>query len=103
MVQVIENSTDIQCTVVDRTTSANVPGYDELTLRIDDAAPVADLADLISQRVGDTINLLVAHHLLPDGSLVGRQLRCRARMAGPGVYMAESDPPPERRPLVVPP
>lgn len=102
MVQVIENSTDITGTVVNRTPCANVPDYDELTLRIDEATPVAGLADLMSQRIGDTLNLLVAHHLLPDGGLVGRQLRCRARMAGPGVYMAESDPPPERRPLMAP-
>lgn len=95
MVQVIENGSDIRCTVLARGPSASLPDYDELTLRVDVATPVAGLADLLSQRVGDTIDLLVARCLLPDGSLDGWQLSCRARMAGPGVYLAEKDPPPE--------
>jgi hypothetical protein len=102
MVQVNENGTDIRATVVGRKPADGSTGYDELTLRIDDAVPVTGLADLIGQRVGETINLLVARTLLPNDNLDGRQLRCRARMAGPGVYMAESDPPPERLPLVAP-
>jgi hypothetical protein len=102
MVQVIENGTDIRCTVLERRPAASLPDYDELTLRVDGATSIAGLADLISQRVGDTIDLRVARSLLPHGSLEGWQLSCRAKMAGPGVYIAEKDPPPERFQLTPP-
>jgi len=102
MVQVIENGTDIRCTVVQRRPAANLPDYDELALRVEAATPVAGVADLLSQRVGDTVDLLVARSLLPHDSLQGWQLSCRASMAGPGVYMAEKDPQPERFELTPP-
>ena len=102
MVQVIENGTDIIGTVLERRPAASLPDYDELTLRVDVATPVAGLADLISQRVGDTIDLVVVRGLLPQGGLDGWQLTCRASMAGPGAYMAEKDPPPERFQLTPP-
>ena len=89
MVQVIENGTDITCTVIQRTASSNLEGWDELTVRIDVATPVEGLADLISPKVGSHLNLLVLRSLLPDGSLEGWYLRCRAALAGPGTYMAE--------------
>jgi hypothetical protein len=60
------------------------------------------LADLISQRLADTLDLLVPRSLLPGGDLNRWQLSCRARLAGPGAYMAEKDPPPERFRLTPP-
>ena len=102
MVQAIENGTDIRCTILQRRPSASLPDYDELSVTVDAATPVAGLADLISQRVADNLDLLVPRRLLPDGDLARWQLSCRARLAGPGIYMAETDPPPERFQLTPP-
>ena len=102
MVQVIENGTDISCIIIERTASSSLGDYDDLTVRIATAAPVEGLADLIGPKVGSHLNLLVLRSLLPEGDLQGWQLRCRAALVGPGTYMAEKDPPPERFQLTPP-
>lgn len=102
MSQAIENNTDIRCTVLARSPSASLPDYDELSVAVDEATPVPGQADLVSRRLGDTLDLVVLRSLLPEGELVRWRLACRARLAGPGVYMAEKDPPPERFQLTPP-
>lgn len=96
MVQVVENGTDIDCTIKRCRPSSTLPDYDQLTIAVDTATPVPGLADLISRKVGQDIDLMVQRKLLPDDSLEGWHLRCRASMAGPGNYRAEKDPPSER-------
>jgi hypothetical protein len=95
MSQVIPNRTDLQGMVLARRSHPTLPGFDLLAVEVRSATPVPGQADLLSRHVGTTIELAVRHTLLPRGDVKGWGIRCRAYMAGPGVFRVETDPSPD--------
>jgi hypothetical protein len=55
---------------------------------------VEGYADLLSQRVGSSIEIAVKRELLGSAPVEGARLRCRAYLGGPGAILAEPDPAP---------
>lgn len=85
MVQVVENRSALSG-VVEQVESAN--GGLTVTLRVERADPVPGVANLLADRVGGTVTLMVP----PSGGDVppqpGDRIRCHARLAGPQRYFA---------------
>src|SRR5437867_2867244 len=92
MAQVIENRTQIDGTITSRVRHPTLRDYDVLGIDVDAAAPVEGVADLLSSRVGSRIDVAVKRDLLPGGSLVGKRLRSRVYVGGPGSILAEPFP-----------
>ena len=92
MVQAIENRTDLEGIVAGRAPDPDREAYELLDVDVEQAASVEGYADLLSSRAGGRVAVSVRRELLPDGSLDGARVRLRARLAGPGVVMADSDP-----------
>lgn len=90
MVQVVENRTDLEGVVLSRGPDHERAGYDVLDLDVRRATPVQGYADLLSSRVGEHLAISVKRDLLPAGQFERATVRCRARLAGPGVVLAES-------------
>lgn len=83
MVQVVEN----QATVTGEVQAVEPAGDSvAVTLRVERADPVPGVANLLQDVVGETITLsLLAKDAAPRP---GDQIRCQARLAGPGRYFA---------------
>ena len=94
MVQVIENRTDLDGMILERRSHPTLETYDVLVVDVRRATPVPGYADLLSQHAGGQIEMSVKRDLLPTSNIDGWTIHSRARMAGPGVIMAESDPGP---------
>jgi hypothetical protein len=92
MVQVIENRTDLEGIVAGRGPDPDREAFELLDVDVEQAASVEGFADLLSGRAGGRVSVSVRRELLPEVSLDGARVRLRARLAGPGVVMAESDP-----------
>jgi hypothetical protein len=90
VVQVVENRTDLEGVVLSRGPDHERTGFDVLDLDVRRATPVEGYADLLSSRVGGHLSISVKRDLLPAGQFERATVRCRARLAGPGVVLAEN-------------
>jgi hypothetical protein len=90
MVQVIENRTELEAVVEARKPHPTSPGHELLEVTIRSARAVPGLADLLSQRVGQRLDLLVPTDRLPAGPLTGFRLRGQVALAGPGVVRLDT-------------
>lgn len=90
MVQAIENLTAITGTILGLANHPSLPGYEVVTLRLEEAQPVQGKADLISNQLGNEMHVIVRSDLL-SGAGRGARLRCRARRTPDGA-MCEPHP-----------
>jgi hypothetical protein len=84
MVQAAPNKTDLEGVVTSQSPHPQTPGFDQLTVLLERATPVDGFAELLSPRVGAAIEVLAAHDRVPVG-VVGKHIRFRGTLAGPGV------------------
>jgi hypothetical protein len=94
MVDVIPNRTEIEGEIRSRRDHPSLSDFDLVELDLKDAKPIEGFADLLSSRVGSTIEIAVKRSLLSSEPVEGARLRCRARLGGPGAIFAETDPEP---------
>jgi hypothetical protein len=92
MVQVIENRTDLEGVVASRSPDPDRPDYDVLDVDVARATPVEGYADLLSGRAGSRVPVSVRREHLSTEPIVGAGIQMRARLAGPGVVIADGDP-----------
>lgn len=92
MVQAVENLTTLTTHLVEAGPHPRLAGWDRAVVDVLDAAPVPGRADLLSQRVGQRVELAVRHDLLGDAA-PGAVIRLRARLSF-GEIVAETDPAP---------
>lgn len=84
MVQAAPNKTDLEGVVTSQSPHPQTPGFDQLVVQLERATPVDGFADVLSPRVGSAIDVLAAHDHVPVG-VVGRHIRFRGQLAGPGI------------------
>jgi len=87
---VVENLTRLSGHLVAREAHPHRPGWDVVVVRIDDAGPVADKADLLSRYKGGDLSVAFRSELLV-GASPGARLTFRARLTSNGV-LAEPHP-----------
>ncbi len=92
MVQVIENRTDLEGVVASRSPDPDRPAYDLVGVDVHTATAVEGYADVLSSHVGGRLDVSVPRSLLTDDAGEGTAIRVRARLAGPGVVLADDDP-----------
>jgi hypothetical protein len=90
MVQGIDNLTSILGTILSLAAHPTLPGYEMVTLRLEEARPVEGRADLISNELGKPLLVAVRRELL-GGAPPGARLRCRAKRTPDGA-MCEPHP-----------
>jgi hypothetical protein len=90
MVQGIDNLTQIDGQIMDRSPHPSLGEYDVLDVRIDAAMPVAGRADLLSQFVGQVLGFSARRDLLGSAS-TGDRIHCRAKRTPDGA-MCEPHP-----------
>jgi hypothetical protein len=90
MVQGIDNLTQIDGQIMERSPHSSLGEYDVVQVRIDAAVPVEGRADLLSQFVGQVIGLTVRRELLGAVS-AGDRIHCRAKRTPDGA-MCEPHP-----------
>src|SRR5690349_12562742 len=99
MVQAIENLTVIIGTILSLASHPVLPGYDMVTLRLEETRPVEGKADLISNQLGKEMLVAVRRELLA-GARPGTRLQCRAKRTPDG---AMCEPHPEEGSFVIMP
>ncbi len=90
MSQVIENGTDLDAVVVGGVGPSSIPGHSSVTFRVVSASPVEGQADMLSSHVGEHVDISVRPADMHFAAQVGKRLRLRASMVGPGVFLARS-------------
>lgn len=90
MVQAIENLTNLTTRLITAGPHPRLPGWDQATVEVLDAQPVAGYADLLSRRLGGRLQLAVPSPLMA-GLAPGTSIRLRARLVA-GEAMAEKQP-----------
>ena len=95
MVQVVENRTDLEGVVKSQTPQAT--GVVVLVVAVERATPVPGVADLLSQRVGSSLDVTAPADRVPS-DLTDQRIRFRARLAGPGVVRLDPAVPIARLP-----
>src|SRR3954447_18956448 len=70
------------------------PGFDEVVLNVQRAAPVEGKADLVQPSPGDDLHVAVRRELIGDAP-PGARVRLRAARTSSGDVMAEPHPTPE--------
>lgn len=89
MVQMVENWTVIDATVVAAPRAADLTGFDAVELRVEQAAPLAGYANLLAGAAGTTMTVLAPHERLA-GLCAGASVRLQVRRA-PGRLFANPD------------
>lgn len=92
MVQAVENLTALTTQLVEAGPHPQLAGWDRAVVDVLTAVPVPGRADLLSQRVGQRVELAVRHDLL-GAAAPGAVVRLRARLAS-GEILAETNPAP---------
>ncbi|MFF3456798.1 hypothetical protein ACFYXH_21180 [Streptomyces sp. NPDC002730] len=92
MVQAVENLTVLTTRLIESGPCPRLAGWDRVVVDVLGAEPVPGYADLLSQRVGERLEMGVLHELM-QGVAPGATIRLRARLAL-GEVMAESHPAP---------
>src|SRR5262245_39772940 len=90
MSQSIDNLTRIDGHILTREPHPSLGDYDLLNVRVDSAAPVDGRADLLSSKVGQTLDLSVRRELL-GSAVAGNAIHCRAKRTPDGA-MCEPHP-----------
>ncbi|BFV55823.1 hypothetical protein KCMC57_up09270 [Kitasatospora sp. CMC57] len=88
----VENLTALRVRLLAATPHPRLPGWEAATVEVLSATPVPGRADLLSQRVGESLDLAVRQEQLA-GLPTGSVLRLRARLAV-GEVLAEQAPAP---------
>jgi hypothetical protein len=92
MVQMIENWSDVEATVVAVETSGAIEGHGTLRLEIGAVAPVEGFADLMADYPGRTVDVQVRRALLDRlDPQPGDRLRLRLRRGGPTAIFAHPE------------
>lgn len=94
MVAVRENLTEVEGVIASREPHPRRPGFDDVVLNIQRAAPVEGKADLVQPAPGDDLHVAVRHELIGDAP-PGARVRLRAARTSSGDVMAEPHPAPE--------
>jgi hypothetical protein len=95
MVQVRENLTEVEGTVLERSRHPSIKDYDTVMLRVEHVRPVAGVANLLeSVEPGAELPIVVRRELLGSAS-AGARLRGRVFRAATGEVLAEPHPAPE--------
>lgn len=90
--QAIENLTRLRGRVVARQPHPQREGYELLTMHVDEAEPVVNKADLLSQHRGQELAVAVRSELLPGTAVgPGAYVDLRAKMTSNGA-LAEPHP-----------
>ncbi|WP_405020406.1 hypothetical protein OHV05_29635 [Kitasatospora sp. NBC_00070] len=92
MVAPVENLTALRVRLLAVAPHPRLAGWEAASVQVLSAAPVEGRADLLSQRVGESLDLAVRQELLV-GVPTGSVLRLRARLAV-GEALAEQAPAP---------
>ncbi len=92
MVQAFENRTTLEGIVAGRAPDPDREAFDVLDVDVEQGESVEGYADLLSDRAGGRVAVSVRREHLPEGPLDGARVRLQARVAGPGVVMADSGP-----------
>lgn len=92
MVQMVENLTRINGTVIARRPHSTLNDYDVVTLKLEGVEPVPGKADLLGSLLGSTVEVSVRRALLGNANS-GTHLRCRAKRTPDGA-MCEPHPDP---------
>jgi hypothetical protein len=88
MVQIVENHAEIVGELLKGVPSADRPGFRVLTIRVDDAHPVASWPNLFNRDVGSTIEVLAREGSAAAAAQPG-PIRLKVRKAGPATAFAE--------------
>jgi hypothetical protein len=91
MVAVRENLTEVEGVIASRAPHPSRPGFDEVVLNVQRAAPVEGKADLVQPSPGDDLHVAVRRELIGDAS-PGARVRLRAARTSSGDVMAEPHP-----------
>jgi hypothetical protein len=94
MVAVRENLTEVEGEIVAREPHPRRPGFDEVVVKVQRAAPVEGKADLVAPAAGDDLHVAVRQELIGDAA-PGARVRLRAARTSSGDVMAEPHPAPE--------
>src|SRR3954453_4621746 len=94
MVPVRENRPGVEGVIASREPHPTRPGFDEVVLNVQRAAPVEGKADLVQPSPGDDLHAAVRRELIGDAP-PGARVRLRADRTSSGDVMAEPQPPPE--------
>jgi hypothetical protein len=90
--QAIDNLTRLRGAVLRRSPHPTRPGYELLTVQVDDAQPVEGRADLLGRHRGSALEVAVRAELLPGTPLPsGARVDLRAKMTPDGA-LAEPHP-----------
>ena len=92
MVQAQENLTQLVGTVVATQPHSELPGYETVTVQVEQAQPVEGKANMIAAQPGERMDVSVRRELL-EGADVGSRIRFRAKRTVDGV-MSEPHPEP---------
>jgi hypothetical protein len=88
MVQIVENHTEIVGVLQKSVPSADRPGFRVLTIRVDEAHPVASWPNLFTRDVGSVIEVL-AREGTPAAATLPGAVRLQVRKTGPATAFAE--------------
>ena len=88
MVQIIENHAEIAGVLQKSAPSADRAGFVVLTIRVDEAHPVASWPNLFTRDVGNTIDVL-AREGTPAAAARPGAIRLKVRKVGPATAFAE--------------
>jgi hypothetical protein len=88
MVQIVENHAEIAGVLLKSAPSADRAGFVVLTIRVDEAHPVANWPNLFTRDVGSVIEVF-AREGTPAGAAQPGMIRLKVRKAGPAIAFAE--------------
>src|SRR3954451_21176426 len=89
-----ENLTEVKGVTPSGDPHPTRPGFDEVVLTVQRAAPVEGKADLVQPSPGEDLHVAVRRELIGDAS-PGARVRLRAARTSSGDVMAEPHPTPE--------
>lgn len=92
MVAPIENRSQLAGVVRARRPSPDVRRWDVLDVEVTEVRPVEGVADLMSGRVGDVVEIAVDRDALPAEDVVGRSFEAQVRMSAPGRVIVAPSP-----------
>ena len=90
--QIIENWSDVQATVIDLKESSSLAEFGQAALTVHLAENVPGFANLMVDTVGQRIDVFIPLDLIRQAKVqVNNQIRCRVRKAGPDRYFVHRE------------
>lgn len=103
MVAPIENRSVLSGVVRGRRPSPDVERWEVLDVEVTEVRPVEGLADLMSERLGEVVEIALDRGVLPEEDVVGQLFTAQVRMSAPGRVVVATGTDPEEAEVTLSP